>query len=113
MTETTPTRGCRWCGRPFDVRPGRGRPRLFCSGACRQKDFVSRLRSRDAGLTETELVITRAELEDLRDKLYVLECAIEDARRDLEQDGDPLEALTWIIASAEPLLGSPLGESST
>ena len=72
---------------------------------------MSRLRARDAGLAETELVITRTELEDLRDKLYVLECAIEDVRRDLPDGGDPAEALEWIIRSAEPLIGTPLGDS--
>jgi hypothetical protein len=72
---------------------------------------VSRLRARDAGLSESELIITRGELDDLRDKLYVLECAVADVRRDLAEDGDPLEALQWVIESAEPLFTSPLGEA--
>lgn len=72
---------------------------------------MSRLRARDAGLAESELVLTRDELEALRDKLYVLECAIEDVRRDLLDDGDPAEALDWVIRSAEPLLTSPLPDA--
>lgn len=64
-------------------------------------------------MAETELVITRRELEELRDKLYVLECAVEDARRDIAADGDPAEALAWVIESAVPLFATPLGEVAT
>jgi hypothetical protein len=95
------------------VTGGRGRPRLFCSQACRQKDYISRLRARDAGLAETELVITRAELDELRDKLYVLECAIDDVRRDVADGDDPQAALAWILQAAEPLLGASLGEGGS
>jgi hypothetical protein len=49
-------------------------------------------------------VITREELEELRDRLYVLECAVDDARRDLAGGGDPGEALDWVLRSAEPVL---------
>lgn len=106
-------RSCRWCGRAFEVAGGRGRPRLFCCQACRQKDYISRLRSREAGLAESELIVTRAELEALRDKLFVLECAIDDVRTDLADGDDPTAALRWVIEAAEPLLGTTLGEPST
>lgn len=72
---------------------------------------MSRLRAQDAGLAESELVITRHELEGLRDKLYVLECAVEDARRDVAEGGEAAEALVWVIESAEPLFTTTLGES--
>jgi hypothetical protein len=78
---------------------------------CRQRDYIARLTSRDAGLSEAQLIVTRAELEELRDKLYVLECAIDDVRRDLDDGGDPQEALDWVIEAAEPLLGAKLGET--
>ena len=95
------------------VREGPGRPRRFCSQACRQKDYIARLRTREAGLSEAQLVIARAELDDLRDKLYVLECAVADARRDLAEGDDPRQLLDWVIEAAEPLFGAPLGEAST
>ena len=113
MTETAVTRGCRWCGRPFELLGGRGRPRLFCSQTCRQKDYVSRLRAQDAGLAESELVITRAELDELRDRLYLLECTVEDVRRDIAEGDDPAIALEQLIQAAEPLFGSALGEGAT
>jgi hypothetical protein len=72
---------------------------------------VSRLRSRDAGLSEAELIVTRAELEALRDKLYVLSCAIEDVRRDLDAGEGAAQALAWVLEAAEPLLDTPLGKS--
>ena len=61
-------------------------------------------------MAEHELVITRAELDDLRDKLYVLECAIADVRQDVADGEDLAQALTWILDAAEPLVGVPLGD---
>ena len=72
---------------------------------------MSRLRAQDAGLAEDQLVVARTELEALRDKLFVLECAIADARRDLAEGDDPGPILDDVMAAAEPLFGSPLGES--
>lgn len=105
---------CRWCGRGFTPRAGPGRPRAFCTQACRQRDYISRLRAREAGLSEAELIVLRAELDDLRDKLYVLECAIADARADTEGTPEPDEyarALAWVMDAAEPLLTTRLGET--
>jgi hypothetical protein len=99
---------CRWCGRSFTRSPGRGRPRQFCTQACRQKDYISRLRAQEAGLSEAELVVTRQALDDLRDRLYVLEAAVEDVESDLEAAATEQElrdALNWILAAARPLSG--------
>ena len=71
------TRRCRWCGRGFEVLAGPGRPRLFCKAGCRQADYVARQRSAEVGLSDQELIVTRQALDDLRDKLYVLEAAIQ------------------------------------
>jgi hypothetical protein len=55
------------------------------------------------------LVVTRGELERLRDALYVLEAAVQDVDQDLLADGstEPEEvrrALDWLLAAARPLL---------
>lgn len=105
---TEPPR-CRWCRRKLPVRTGPGRPREFCRQSCRQRDYESRLRSAEVGLSDTELVITRSELETLRDALYVVEAAVEDVDRDLSADGssDPAEvrrALDWLLDAVRPLL---------
>lgn len=101
---------CRWCGRRLPDRTGPGRPRQFCKASCRQADYVSRQRSAEAGLSEAELIITRAALDELRDKLYVLEAAVEDIDRDLAQsdeEQDVREALSWLLSAARPLLNDP------
>ena len=59
-------------------RGGAGRPRRYCRQSCRQRDYEARRRSAELGLSEGELVVTRAELESVRDRLYVLLCAVED-----------------------------------
>lgn len=102
------SRRCRWCGRPFEAAAGPGRPRQFCKAGCRQADYIARQRSAELGINESELVITRAALDELRDRLYVLEAAVEDVERDLgesESEQDLRDALTWLLAAARPLCG--------
>ena len=95
---------CAWCGRGFVGRGGPGRPRRFCKRSCRQRDYEARRRAAELGLNEGELVVTRAELEGLRDRLYVLACALEDLDRDLtEANDDPDDlrrALDWLRDAA-------------
>ncbi len=101
---------CRWCGRPFEPNPGPGRPRRYCRPGCRQADYVARRRASEVGLSESELIVTRRALEELRDKLYVLEAAVEDVERDLdgaESEQDLRDALEWLLQGARPLLGDP------
>ena len=105
------TRPCRWCGRPVaqQVRPGRRRE--FCSASCRQRDYEARLRAREVGLSESELIVTRQALEEMHDALYVLEAAIEDVDRDLESAKtakDYREALDWLLQAARPLVAKRL-----
>ena len=109
MTKTLESKRCRWCGRGFEVRPGPGRPRLFCKPSCRQADYIARQRSTELGISEHELIVTRAALDELRDKLYVLEAAVEDVDRDLaaaDDEGTVREALQWLLDAARPLVGS-------
>jgi hypothetical protein len=98
---------CRWCGRKLAVGAGPGRPRAFCSQACRQRDYIARLRAQEAGLSDAELVVTREELEALHDQLYVLEAAVEDVERDLKGSPtkqDYVEAVEWPLDACRPLL---------
>ena len=115
MTESTSEARCRWCRRRLPVRKGPGRPREFCGGSCRQQDYLRRQRAREAGLAEHELVVTRFELDDLNDKLYVLEAALEDVQRDLAGSptvDDYREAMAWLLDAARPLLRSRIGDPS-
>jgi hypothetical protein len=97
---TQETRPCRWCGRPFPVVGGSGRPREFCRRSCRQRHYESRRRAMELGLGEHELVVARTEVEAMRDRLYVLACAVEDVERDVGSDTDEREvreALAWLL----------------
>lgn len=52
--------------------------------------------------------MTRSELNDLHDALYVLACAVQDVRRDLEATTKPTtrelgDMLRWILDCADPL----------
>jgi len=99
---------CRWCRRAIGTPDGPGRPRQFCSQACRQWDWVARQRARELKLSEDQLTITRTALNDLHDALYVLACAVQDVRRDLEHNKKPTarelgEMLRWILDCADPL----------
>jgi hypothetical protein len=101
---------CVWCGRPFAVSTGRGRPRRFCKQSCRQRDYEARRRASELGLAEGELVVTRDELEQLRDGLYILQAALEDVDRDLAEHGDDPEdrerAFAWLRQAAREALGN-------
>ena len=77
---------CRWCGRPFEPSSGAGRPRQFCKRSCRQRDYESRQRAGELGLGEHELIVTRQELNELRDRLYVLAETLKDVEKDLTDD---------------------------
>jgi hypothetical protein len=65
------------------VSGGPGRPRRFCKASCKQRDYEARRRTEELGLGEHELVVTREELESMRDRQFVLACAVDDVRRDL------------------------------
>jgi hypothetical protein len=84
-----------------------GRPRQYCRQACRQRDYEARQRSSEAGLSEAELIVTRQELDELHDLLYVLECAVDDVDRDLQGSPtkqDLTEAVAWLLQAAKPLV---------
>ena len=75
-------RRCEWCGRrlaPATV----GRPRRYCRRSCRQRAYESRRRSSELGLGDDELIVTRNELDDAQDRLYLIGTALVDAETDL------------------------------
>ena len=69
-------------------------------------DYQARRRARELQLGDDELIVARRELDDLRDAIYVLACAVEDVDRDLAERPSPVEvrsALDWLLAAARPL----------
>ena len=71
--------------------------------------YQARRRSRELRLGEDELILARRQLDELRDGLYVVRCAIEDVERDLAARfaNRPVkscaEALDWLLDAARPL----------
>ncbi len=52
-------------------------------------------------------MLTRQAVDELRDRLYVLECAIEDVERDLQgapTTQDYRDGLAWLLDAARPLI---------
>jgi hypothetical protein len=107
VTKPVGEQRCRWCGRGFEAVAGPGRPRLYCRRSCRQREYEANRRSGELGLGESELVMARSELEQLRDALYVLEAAVEDVERDLATGSptkqDYADAVAWLLQAARPL----------
>ncbi len=99
---------CRWCRRVLPMQK-MGRPRVFCSHACRQWDWVGRQRARELQLNEHELIVTKAALDELHDELYVLACAVNDVERDIATLGkrpavtELTEMLSWLLEAARPI----------
>lgn len=68
---------------------------------------MARQRRSEVGLSESELIVARTALEALRDRIYVLEAAIEDVERDLadaEDEHDVRSALDWLLTAARPVV---------
>ena len=86
-----------------------GRPRQFCSQACRQWHWVGQQRARELQLSEHELVVPKSELDALHDEMYVLACAVNDAERDLRAAGakasarELLDIVDWLLEAGRPL----------
>ncbi len=85
---------------------GPGRRRQFCTDSCRQLDYQARRRSAEAGLGDDRVVVSRQELDDLYDLLYVLETTVADVERDLAEArtvADHREAIQYLLDAARPL----------
>lgn len=86
-----------------------GRPRVFCSQACRQWHWVGKQRADELQLNESELIVAKGELDQLHDELYVLACAVNDAEKDRAAAGDKPSAkeleeiVDWLLEAARPL----------
>lgn len=73
---------CAWCGADLPSPAAVGRPRAYCSRSCRQRAYEHRHgevavdAARETG--EQVVVIRQAQLDDLRDRLFALRCAVAD-----------------------------------
>jgi hypothetical protein len=77
---TGESRRCGWCRRVLPEQGSVGRPRLYCGQACRQRAYEQRSATAKAGLPGDVVLVSRAELDGLQDRLYQLRCALEDVQ---------------------------------
>lgn len=73
-----------WCGAALPKQSGAGRPRTYCRRSHRQRHYEARRLAASQGLKPDEVLLSRESLEEWRDRVYILEAALEDAERDLE-----------------------------
>ena len=84
--EPLPNRGsgdqrrCGWCRRVLPEQGSVGRPRLYCGQACRQRAYEQRSATQKAGLPGDVVLVSRADLDGLQDRLFQLRCALEDVQ---------------------------------
>ena len=99
---------CAWCGRGFERTAGAGRPRRYCKRSCRQRDYEARRRASERGLDEDELIISRTELNELRDRLFVLSETVKDVEADLTDDAadDERRLLNVLLYAARQAVGA-------
>jgi hypothetical protein len=89
------------------VSGGPGRPRLYCKPSCKQRDYEARRRTEELGLGEHELVVTRQELEAMRDRQFLLACTVEDVQRDIANgDADARGAFGVLLEAAREFVTS-------
>jgi hypothetical protein len=74
---------CAWCGRGFAVSGGLGRRARYCRRSHRQRAFEARCLAARMGLDSGEALVDAEALCRLRDRLYVLETALDDVEADL------------------------------
>jgi len=95
-------RRCGWCRSVLPAQESVGRPRLYCGQACRQRAYEQRSATAKAGLSDDVVLVTRAELDGLQDRLYQLRCAIEDVQTLLSEKPTKAElerSLTELVRS--------------
>ncbi|MEY2443907.1 MAG: hypothetical protein QOE00_487 [Ilumatobacteraceae bacterium] len=76
---------------------------------------MGRQRARELQLNEDELIVTKEQLDQIHDELYVMACAVDDVERDLVAAGakptvkELQGMLEWLLDSARPIRTRELG----
>lgn len=92
LTDRLPT--CARCGTELP-KPTRGRPKKYCSQACRQRAYEQRhgtgVAAGTKGIDERAVVLTPDKVDKFRDQLYELRCAAEDIQTAAREDASTEE----------------------
>ena len=109
MTQRAEISHCAWCGRAFALSGSQGRKARYCRRSHRQRAFEARCLAARMGLDSGEALVDADALCLLRDRLYVLESALDDVEGDLKgrpSAEDYKRAFQHLYAAAAPLRGS-------
>ena len=68
---------CQWCNTELPTA-GRGRPRKFCSAACKQRAYEQRSGVRGTAISDDAVVLSPAKFARFKDGLFELRCSAED-----------------------------------
>jgi len=82
-----------------------GRPRQFCRRSCRQRAYEARRRGADLGLGDEDLVVTRNELFDARDRLVEITDAMREASDSLDDGVRAERVLRRLLDQIDRTLG--------
>ena len=87
-----------------------GRPRLFCRASHRQRSYESRREANLRGLADGEVLYGTEEIDRIRDAIYVMEAALQDARMDLSQGSleEYPQAFRALAAAVDSVVRTPL-----
>ena len=92
---------------------GPGRRREFCRRSCRQRAYEARAAGVRAQAGPDAIVVSERALADLQDRLWILECALRDARTVVDDDSDAgaRKVLAEVVAATADCL--PLWRQET
>ena len=82
-----------------------GRPRQFCRRSCRQRAYEARRRGAELGLGDEDLVVTRNELFDARDRLVEITDAMREASDSLDDGVRAERVLQRLLDQIDRTLG--------
>lgn len=68
---------CESCGKPI-AKQRIGRPRRYCNTTCKQRAYEERKEVERAGLPEGAVVLTAAQVAAYGDRIFQVQCAVED-----------------------------------
>lgn len=104
----TQTRRCAWCGAPFEVTGGPGRPAAYCRRSHRQRAYEARREAERLGIAG--VLVGEDDWRRLLDAVYRLETAADDAVIDVAS-GDPpgpvVDRLARVVADLAAAMPEP------
>lgn len=109
MTELVELLRCGYCRRPLPPPARTGRPARYCRRSHRQRAYEARRRADRADLPNGQVIVAQRDLDQLHDRLYALEAALDDIAADLAGArptvGAYREALDHLADPARELAG--------